>query len=132
MHLYAIVRGEAAGPHLGIFSTDCGVRFGYPFLVMDRHFLLQTLYDNIEDKFRIVPGKKVLKVEHSDEVVSVECKDGSTYTGDLVIGADGVHSIVRQEMWRHMDESGAGLLASTERTCKFEPQQIRIIPKYFQ
>ncbi len=94
---------------------------------MDRHFLLQTLYDNIEDKSRIVPGKKVFKVEHSDEVVSVECNDGSTYTGDLVIGADGVHSIVRQEMWRHMDESGAGLLVSKERTCKFERQQYYLL-----
>lgn len=85
---------------------------------MDRQFLLQTLYNNLEDKSRVLLNKKVVKVDHSDQGVSVQCRDGTTYAGDVVIGADGVYSTVRNEMWRHMDNDHPGM-ATKERKCKF-------------
>lgn len=84
----------------------------------DRHFLLQTLYDNIQDKSRVLLSKRVLEVDHNHGGVSVRCKDGTAYEGDVVIGADGVHSIIRHQMWRHMDAMEPRLLAPSERTCK--------------
>lgn len=55
--------------------------------------LLQVLYDMIEHKDRILTGKRVARLEMSDvELARVHTKDGSVYEGDIVVGADGVHS----------------------------------------
>lgn len=42
-------------------------------------------------------------MEHLSDKVQVHCKDQSVFEGDIVVGADGVRSTIRQEMWRHMD-----------------------------
>ena len=81
---------------------------------MDRHFLLRSIYNSIKDPSKILLGKRVIRVDHSPHEVSVQCKDGSTYRGDIVIGADGVHSIVRSEMWRHMSITEPGALPEGE------------------
>ncbi|KIX06404.1 uncharacterized protein Z518_04380 [Rhinocladiella mackenziei CBS 650.93] len=81
------------------------IRTGYPVIITDRHFLLQTLYNSIEDKSRILPNKRVSRVDHCADRVVVQCQDESTYTGDVVVGADGVHSTIRDETRRHMDIS---------------------------
>ncbi|TLS21196.1 uncharacterized protein PpBr36_10630 [Pyricularia pennisetigena] len=36
------------------------------------------------------------------ESVRVHCADGTVYTGDLVVGADGIHSKIRSEIWRRL------------------------------
>ena len=60
--------------------------------------LLQILYDNVRDKSRILLNKKVVKTLTSSTGASVETEDGHMYKGDIVIGADGVHSLVRKQM----------------------------------
>lgn len=47
--------------------------------------------------------------------VKVKTSDGFFYHGDVIIGADGVHSQVRQEMARHAREIGAGEQFSEEK-----------------
>lgn len=42
-------------------------------------------------------------------------EDGAVYTGDLIVGADGVHSSVRSEMWRLADVISPGLITEKER-----------------
>lgn len=49
-----------------------------------------------------------------NDQVTVRTQDGSVYTGDIVVGADGVHSTVRQEMWRNALESNSGLFKQDE------------------
>lgn len=44
---------------------------------------------------------------------------GVTYTGDLVVGADGIHSKVRSEMWRIADTVRPGLVTEREKNSKF-------------
>jgi 2-polyprenyl-6-methoxyphenol hydroxylase-like FAD-dependent oxidoreductase len=41
------------------------------------------------------------------------CEDGSAFSGDVLIGCDGVYSKVRQELWRvsHAQDSAAQDLA---------------------
>jgi 2-polyprenyl-6-methoxyphenol hydroxylase-like FAD-dependent oxidoreductase len=63
-------------------------------------------------------NKQVSKIEHTLEGVTVFCTDDSVYKGDIAVGADGVHSIVRYEMWRHMDLAEPGLLPVSEKTRK--------------
>lgn len=83
---------------------------------MDRYFLLETLFENIQDKSKILLNKKVTRVDQSAKGVFVKCQDGSSFEGDVIVGTDGVHSLVRQEMWRHMDNEEPGLLPAAERT----------------
>ncbi|KAL2882282.1 hypothetical protein SGCOL_002551 [Colletotrichum sp. CLE4] len=66
----------------------------------DRQMLLQVLYDNLKNKDKVIPEKRVGNVELLKEGVRVHTKDGSIFEGDIVVGADGIHSTVREEMWR--------------------------------
>jgi 2-polyprenyl-6-methoxyphenol hydroxylase-like FAD-dependent oxidoreductase len=44
---------------------------------------------------RIHKNKRVISVERHDEGISVRCADGSLHHGSMVIGSDGVHSVLR-------------------------------------
>ena len=43
-------------------------------------------------------GKRAVQIEMVKDGVQVKTNDGDVFTGDIVIGADGVHSFVREEM----------------------------------
>lgn len=75
---------------------------------MQRRDLLKVLSDRIPDKTKIHVSKCVIKVDHKDTGVIVHCQDGSTYAGDIVVGADGVHSAVKTLMQDHIDLSAPG------------------------
>ncbi|KAF4820432.1 FAD-dependent monooxygenase atmM [Colletotrichum siamense] len=87
---------------------------GYPCVFIDRQMLLQVLYEKIRHKDRVLTGKRVSRVEMTDSGVTVKTQDGSSYAGDILIGADGVRSTIRQEMWR---------LASEEKQNVFPPDE---------
>lgn len=46
--------------------------------------------------------------------VVVKTTAGNEYTASLVVGADGVHSTVRSEMWRHIKEARPGTTTDDE------------------
>jgi 2-polyprenyl-6-methoxyphenol hydroxylase-like FAD-dependent oxidoreductase len=75
---------------------------GYPMLVMDRQQILQILYAALsaESKSKIVMGARLAVVDQLGSGVRVRTVDGRTWSGDMLIGADGVHSVTRSEMWR--------------------------------
>ncbi|EAW11544.1 FAD-dependent oxidoreductase [Aspergillus clavatus NRRL 1] len=83
---------------------DIQTRHGYPVSFLDRQRVLAILHEHLkEDRSRVLLSKRVVKIETSDSGAMVHCTDGSRYAGDLVVGADGIQSVVRQEMWRHME-----------------------------
>jgi hypothetical protein len=57
------------------------------------------MYDAVPDKSKLLCNKKVQCIEESEAGVKVTTTDGSVYNGSIVIGADGVHSIVRKHMF---------------------------------
>lgn len=71
--------------------------------------LLQVLYDNLHYKDRVLIRKRVVRLDTVEGCLHVQAEDGSRYTGDIVVGADGVHSVVRKEMWRNSLEAGLDL-----------------------
>ncbi len=81
---------------------------GYPGSFLQRRDLLKVLYDHIPDKSKVHISKRVTKVDHEDTGVIVHCGDGSTYAGDIVVGADGVHSGIKTMMQDHIDLSAPG------------------------
>ncbi|KAJ6111908.1 hypothetical protein N7523_007969 [Penicillium sp. IBT 18751x] len=76
---------------------------GYRMWFMDRQHMLRALYDNLQDKSKIHTSMEVLNIQELDNGVQVGMKDGCTIRGDILVGADGVHSRMRNEMWRLAD-----------------------------
>ncbi|RDH27530.1 hypothetical protein BDQ94DRAFT_184486 [Aspergillus welwitschiae] len=91
-------------------------RHGYPTAFLDRQILLEILYEGLADhKSRVMVNRKVAKVEHLPGKVVVYCEDQSVYEGDVVVGADGVRSTVRRQMWNYMESRGMKQDAQEER-----------------
>lgn len=89
---------------------------------LDRQLVLRILYDHIADQPKILLGKKVVTVDYASSGVVVHCEDGTQYAGDIVTGADGVHSTVRKEMWRYADacDPPESLARDKTGTCTLE------------
>ncbi|KAL3454184.1 hypothetical protein BJX65DRAFT_317901 [Aspergillus insuetus] len=95
-------------------------RFGLPLAFLERRVLLDILYTSLPDPSRVFAGKSVVSVEqeHDDRNdITVRTHDGSSYHGDLVVGADGVHSRVRREMWRLAELERPGSITAQEKNC---------------
>ncbi|KAK5654520.1 hypothetical protein OQA88_7149 [Cercophora sp. LCS_1] len=80
-------------PHLGYVRTGYHQAFG------DRQALLQLMVNSVKGKSKLLVNKKVISVTHSPTGVTAKCEDGTTYTGDILVGADGVHSKTRDAMF---------------------------------
>lgn len=65
------------------------------------------------------------EISQNPSSVTVKCQDGSSYTGDILVGADGIHSIVHKKMQDHIDSKTPGATAkdrkglSAEFSCIF-------------
>ncbi|KGO40511.1 Monooxygenase, FAD-binding [Penicillium expansum] len=80
---------------------DTSIRsHGYPIIFLDRRMLIQVLYDKIQDKSKVLTSHRVQSIETGTSSSTVTTTTGQTYTGNIVVGADGIHSKVRQEMWK--------------------------------
>ncbi|PWY88175.1 monooxygenase [Aspergillus heteromorphus CBS 117.55] len=91
-------------------------RHGYPINFLDRQTVLEILYAHLEDcREKVLVSKKVTRVEHYPTHIVAHCQDGSSYEGDLIVGADGVHSTVRQLMWNYMETRGLSREVERER-----------------
>lgn len=100
------------------FGLTCG-RHGYPILSIDLQMVLQVLYDNIQDRNKILTKKEVQEVDMTHDGVVVKTTDGSSYQGDILVGADGSHSTVREKMWQIADELSPGWIAHDEHSRRF-------------
>lgn len=99
------------------------ISFGFPMAFLNRQELLQILYDSFPKKSNIYVDKTVVRVEHKNQnCVLVHTQDGRSYKGDLVVGADGVHSCVRTQMWQIADKLRPGMIPIEEKKGKCSPQ----------
>jgi 2-polyprenyl-6-methoxyphenol hydroxylase-like FAD-dependent oxidoreductase len=89
-----------SGRRLGSINRNMQARFGQPAVNMCRAALNEVLIDkawcaNVELHFE----KRLLSIEdRADRPIVVHFADGTSAEGDFVIGADGVHSAVRQHV----------------------------------
>lgn len=93
-----------------------GARTGYEGWVCERRGVLGALYGGLKGKERVRAGMRVRRVEEEEGKVVVICEDGQRFEGDLVVGADGVNSVVRGEMWRLAAPGG---IPDADRSCGF-------------
>ena len=67
--------------------------------IIARPILYNILYSRVP-KEKILHSKRVMTMKNGERGVRVECNDGSFYEGDILVGADGAYSPVRQGMYR--------------------------------
>jgi FAD-dependent urate hydroxylase len=70
-------------------------RLGAPIRMVPRRVLLERLLAGFPAD-RIQCGARAVSVIQTDDGVRVDLQDGSSLTGDLLIGADGLHSVIRE------------------------------------
>ncbi|KAG0308736.1 hypothetical protein BGZ98_007012 [Dissophora globulifera] len=79
---------------------------GYDYLVFSRPRFYDLLLSKIPPG-RIQFNKRVLAIKHLAEGgVSIAFSDNTSQIGDIVVGADGAYSGVRQSMYRSLEDNG--------------------------
>ncbi|KAI1304586.1 hypothetical protein EDD11_005081 [Mortierella claussenii] len=78
---------------------------GYDSLIMSRIDLHTLLLSKVPAE-KVLLGKKVLSILQNDHGVMVRTSDGMTYDADILIGADGAYSGVRQSMYKQLAKDG--------------------------
>ncbi len=98
-------------------------RLGYQCGICERWKLIESIYEQLDDesKGKVLLNKKVIEIVHFDGGVTVKCADGSEYRGDIVVGADGIHSRARREMQRYGEETGPPGLMDRDKNSKEPP-----------
>ncbi|KAF2835087.1 FAD/NAD(P)-binding domain-containing protein [Patellaria atrata CBS 101060] len=109
-------RGDVIHPRNDTPSM-LGIRHGYEGAFLDRQLVLQALHKHVRERNRIYCNKKVTHVDHLLDGITVYCTDGTSYHGSIVVGADGVRSKIREEMWRMADEQEPGAIPLKDRVA---------------
>jgi 2-polyprenyl-6-methoxyphenol hydroxylase-like FAD-dependent oxidoreductase len=88
---------DACGKRVAGFPTD-GISqvMGGRFLSLPRGDLAAAIFGSIEDKVETIFGDSVSRIEQDHKSVRVTFECGAEREFDLVIGADGLHSRVRE------------------------------------
>lgn len=86
--------------------------------MLERRAFLQLLYDGLPEKSHVRFNAKVIDIEERFDGVEVKLADGTVEKGDIIIGCDGVHSQVRELMWKNANKSQPGFITAKEKTCK--------------
>jgi FAD-dependent urate hydroxylase len=92
-----ILLRSSTGKHLGTARTGLSLPDGITSHTMKRADLYQAIRDEATARGIVVKhGKRLVDAEPAGDGVRAVFEDGSDATGDVLIGADGVHSAVRR------------------------------------
>ncbi|KAG0209585.1 hypothetical protein BGX28_010200 [Mortierella sp. GBA30] len=78
---------------------------GYPGYIIPRSALYDILLRQVPPE-KISMGKRVLSLTQNESEVMIRCSDGSTVHGDILVGADGAYSAVRQSLYARLKKEG--------------------------
>jgi salicylate hydroxylase len=80
---------------------ECVTRYGFPYFTVYRPDLLAVLERAVREAApeAIQLGRKAVGFEEHGGQVALHFADGGKTTGDVLIGADGIHSAIRHQLW---------------------------------
>ncbi|KAF9118014.1 hypothetical protein BGW39_001571 [Mortierella sp. 14UC] len=93
---------------LKVIATDSGIPaevVGYDRVLFARPELYEMLFRQIPPN-KVHFSKKIVSFEQDSNGVTVTLGDNSTVRGDILVGADGAHSGVRQHLYNILDKQG--------------------------
>jgi FAD dependent monooxygenase len=90
-----------------------------PSILFDRQACVTHLYDGLPDKSKIQTSKRLERIEHTETGVRVHLADGTIEEGDIIIGADGVHSTTRKLMWDYASDHAQYSIPDSDKTVMF-------------
>lgn len=73
--------------------------YGAAYYHAHRPDLIEILTTPLDPQ-RMRLNTKIVSVGQNDDKVWVNCEDGSRIEGDILIGADGIHSVVREQVFK--------------------------------
>ena len=85
-------------------------KYGAPQLTIHRADLLAALADVFPTE-NVQFGKRAEQVVQTGQGIELHFKDGSTHVTDLLIGADGIHSVVRKALFGDEQPRFTGVVA---------------------
>ncbi|HET7048894.1 MAG TPA: FAD-dependent monooxygenase [Solirubrobacteraceae bacterium] len=100
-------QGKLLAPPLGARLQE---RFGAPLLMLHRA-ALQNLMIAAARPDRLILGRACVRVEQDASGASAHLDDGSSVEGDIVVGADGIHSVVRSVAFGAVNPEYSGYTA---------------------
>ncbi|KAG0212279.1 hypothetical protein BGX33_003725 [Mortierella sp. NVP41] len=78
---------------------------GYYSYIVSRPTLYDLLLKLVPSE-KILFGKRVLTIAEEDDKVKIQTADNCIYEGDILVGADGAYSAVRQRMYEKLKKEG--------------------------
>lgn len=115
---------EAAAKEVRLWNTgqkwplfdlgeDCVRRFGAPYWLVHRGDLHAALAEAVLDlkSDAVHLGRRCIGVTQDDRGATLQFANGAEARGDIAIGADGVHSVVRDTLWQSPRSQFTGLMA---------------------
>jgi hypothetical protein len=86
-------------------SFLCSSSTGYYSYIVSRPLFYDLLLKLVPAE-KIHFGKRVLTISEKEERVKIHTADNCTYEGDILVGADGAYSAVRQRMYENLRQEG--------------------------
>ncbi|KAI5460578.1 FAD binding domain-containing protein [Mariannaea sp. PMI_226] len=93
-------------------------RNGFECLTMERKDFLKIIHEKLPDKSYVKTEKRVVDVIEREDGLTVMLQDGTQEEGDILIGCDGVHSTVRDLMWRNANLAQPNCITAQEKRSR--------------
>ncbi|KAF9954679.1 hypothetical protein BGZ72_004407 [Mortierella alpina] len=90
---------------IGAFQVGTKELLGYDRVCLPRPELYDLMLAQVPAN-KIQFGKKVLSLQQNENGAMLRFSDNSTHHGDIIIGADGAYSGVRQSLYKELSEKG--------------------------
>ncbi|KAG0272377.1 hypothetical protein BGZ95_011877 [Linnemannia exigua] len=78
---------------------------GYGYRIVSRPMLYELLLKLVPEQ-NILYGRRVLNISEEYDKVTVHITKHESYEGDIIVGADGAYSAVRQRMYQQLKTNG--------------------------